>query len=716
MSIKPARECAYDEPRMDENTLPNNLEEAQEEILRLRRIRDALKSRMRRMSALPGDHDVLLESHVLLQHAVDEKTADLRLQLDNVRRLRTLLEHSQRMAEVGGWEIDANSEHLYCTTETRAILGLAPDSQPSLNEVIGYFLPPFKQQITQLVAAAMQHGQGFDLECCLRNARGTSIWTRLVGEPHRDGTNIPRIYGSIQNITQQREHHRALQASEERFRMITASISDGLVAFSGPTFRIDYVSPSMQEMSGYAVSDICRFQQKQILRLIHPDDRSQVLRKLRETIAHRHTSARYSFRFRNADGSWTWREDHASLAYNHTGKVRQMFVVCRDITEIVHYRQHLEELTYKAQEANQAKSDFLASMSHELRTPMTGILGMTELLLETNLNPQQHDFAQTAFQSGQALLTILNDILDFSKIEAKRIDIRPVEQDIVTLCKDVCVLLSARAEQKNLNLFLDYAPQSAITATVDGEKLRQILLNLLSNAIKFTESGHVILRVGSSSDSDANEDPTRLRFEVIDTGCGIQPEDIDHVFDVFVQVGATMNKSLPGTGLGLAISQRLARLMDGDLWAESRWGEGSTFCLEVPAHRPELPRHIASSYSQALIVSPLPVESAMIQGILQTWNIDCQIASDPDTALALLPQLNPHALVVESDLLEIHCPSKQISALRQSVHEQGMGHCYICKRSHTPSSRRPTTPNTKHHVIRPFAPNDLASAIAILNE
>ena len=265
-------------------------------------------------------------------------------------------------------------------------------------------------------------------------------------------------------------------------------------------------------------------------------------------------------------------------------RVDEAMVMLQDITDLEVLRRSQDALVRakeQAESASRAKSEFLANMSHEVRTPMTGILGMTGLLMESDLSCEEREYVRVIQSSGEALLTIINDILDFSRIEAGRLSIDPIPFDLPTAVSEVVALISERAASGGVELVARYAPDVPRRVIGDPGRIRQVLMNLAGNALKFTHEGHVLINMERLAGDDDAPHTARIRVAVEDTGIGIEPEKVPYVFEKFTQADGSITREYGGTGLGLAISKQLVELMGGTISVESSPGRGSTFAFTL---------------------------------------------------------------------------------------------------------------------------------------
>jgi PAS domain S-box-containing protein len=393
------------------------------------------------------------------------------------------------------------------------------------------------------------------------------------------------------DITNRKKMEDDLKKSEAHYRLLADSISD-VVWTRDMDLTLTYISPSVKTQSGFSVEEKMA---QPIDQSMTPESMAKSIQIFDEEFSLENEGTADPFRSRifqidmyRKDGTIYPVEVVVSFMRNDIGEAIEIAGTNRDITERKQAEDHLRETNHQLEEtisranqlaaeaeiANIAKSEFLANMSHEIRTPMNGVIGMTGLLLDTELATNQRHYAETVRACGESLLGLINDILDFSKIEAGKLDLEILDFDLQGLVDDLAATLALQAHEKGLELICDMGSDVPALLRGDPGRLRQVLLNLVSNAVKFTHDGEVAIRVTLESET---EEDALLRFSVHDTGIGIPDNKIWLLFDKFSQVDTSTTRQFGGSGLGLAISKQLAEIMDGEIGVESKEGIGSEF-------------------------------------------------------------------------------------------------------------------------------------------
>jgi two-component system sensor histidine kinase/response regulator len=357
-----------------------------------------------------------------------------------------------------------------------------------------------------------------------------------------------------------------------------------------------------------------------------------VLRTLREETA--------EYWVQTPDGQRMLLQTRISPLWDENGEPQGLLGISRDITASRRFEEELQRAKELAEDATRMKSDFLANMSHEIRTPMNAIIGLSHLVLKTELTPRQRDYISKVQTSGQHLLGVINDILDFSKVEAGKLDLERADFTLETLLDNTASLISEKCHAKGLELVFEVAPDVPPNLVGDALRLGQILLNYANNAVKFTERGEVMISVRASERTDTD---VLLHFRVQDTGIGLTPEQQGRLFQSFSQADTSTTRRFGGTGLGLAISKKLAHLMGGDVGVHSEYGKGSTFWFSArlgigQALQPRLMPNPDLRGRRALVVDDNEHARAVLADMLQSMTFVTAEAASGTEAVAAVAQ------------------------------------------------------------------------------
>jgi PAS domain S-box-containing protein len=501
--------------------------------------------------------------------------------------------------------------------------------------------PGSQPEVQSAMAAADAQGVAFTGELLNYRKDGSTFWVEIEIQPLFDEQGRRAGYMALQlDITRRKqiESELAERMREIQRLALVASRTASSVAMMDPDGRINWVNESFTRLFGFTLDEVKGRRASEFLHGAATDP--EVAQALTEAGQNNQLFKGEIVKYAR-DGRMIWLRLEVQPLFGDDGEKLGYLGLHVDITELKQQAAELLAAKEAAEQANLAKSQFLAMMSHEIRTPMNGVIGMSSLLLDSSLAPAQREYVETIRQSGDALLNIINDILDFSKVESGQLQL---EQEVFTLpecVEGVLDLLSPRADERRIQLLYETARDVPIEVRGDETRLRQVLVNLVSNAIKFTREGEVVLTVRV----EERRGPEQwIEFSVQDTGIGIPAEALSRLFQSFTQVDASTTRRFGGTGLGLAISKRLVDLMRGRMRVESKPGVGSTFVFSIPLPvvEPSPPSVAEVAPDSALrgrrllVVEPHAVSRRILVALAARFEMTCDAVSSPEEALALV--------------------------------------------------------------------------------
>lgn len=463
-----------------------------------------------------------------------------------------------------------------------------------------------------------------------------------------------------------------LRRQTQRLQLATDSAGIGIWEWDPISGHLEWDIQTC-ELFGITAEDLDE-SMDQWMQRVHPDDQTAVRRLIGDALRDR-TQLEMEYRIVRPEGEVRHLRAEAAILRNRSGDPVRMIGVSLDITPTKTLQQTLRQARDMAESANRAKTRFIASMTHEIRTPLNGIIGLTELAIDTDLSPNQRDYVDLIRHSADTLLTLLNDILDLAKIDAGRMQIEEIPFNLGVMLREQLKATALTATSKGLSFELDQIGELPEQSIGDPGRIRQILSNLCDNAVKFTDQGEIRVQVETLESEKPGLD--LIHVSVRDTGIGIPPDTLDEIFTAFTQGEATINRQFGGAGLGLTIAARLIDLIGGRIWVESEENRGSIFHVTFPlaratdADRPQPPlQHWPGK--RALIADAHPSNRRMLAYWLRQWGFIVQEAGNSHQALELARLYQTKGDTIDIYLFASTSPDLDGFALARSLTENGL--------------------------------------------